>query len=219
MRISGTGNVGIGVNNPAASLQVARGTGVNGTAALVGTTHTSHFNYSTAENTYIRGGKDGANVLINDIAALGNVGIGTASPAAKLHVVGNICYTGSIGACSDLRYKRNFSKIEKPLQKVLALNGLHYDWRVDEFKENNFSQQRQIGFIAQEIEKIFPEMVMTDEKGYKSVDYARLTPVLVEAMKEQQKMIDELKMKNEKLENSNQKLESRLDKIEAMLNK
>ncbi|WP_395052002.1 hypothetical protein [Flavobacterium sp.] len=62
------GNVGIGnnVNPPSASLTVARGDGVDGSAVFFGTTHASHFNYATAENTYIRGGKDGSIVLIND---------------------------------------------------------------------------------------------------------------------------------------------------------
>jgi hypothetical protein len=62
------GNVGIGnnINPPSASLSVARGTGVDGTAAFFGTTHVSHFNYGNDENTYIRAGKNGSTVLIND---------------------------------------------------------------------------------------------------------------------------------------------------------
>ncbi len=226
MRIAGNGSVGINNSSPIHKIDVV-GVGFTngGTAGFKGSQYYSHFSYSTAEHTYIRGGKDAANVYINDIATLGNVGIGVGAPTEKLHVfgnlrvAGNICYSGTIGACSDLRYKKNFSKIENPLNKVLSLNGLHYDWRVDEFKENNFTKDRQIGFIAQEIEKIFPEMVFTDEKGYKSVDYSRLTPVLVEAIKEQQKMINELKTNNQKLESNNQKLESRLDNLEAILNK
>jgi hypothetical protein len=111
---------------------------------------------------------------------------------------------------SDLRYKKNILPIENSLSNILKINGVRYDWKQEEFPEKQFSDKNQIGFIAQEIEKIFPEMVFTDEKGFKSVDYARLTPVLVEAIKE-------LNLKNEKLEIKNQKLESRLDKIEAIL--
>jgi hypothetical protein len=72
------GNVGIRMSTAAASLSVARGTGVDGTAAFIGTNHVSHFNYSTAEDTYIRGGKDGSKVIIND-GALGPVVIGNVS--------------------------------------------------------------------------------------------------------------------------------------------
>lgn len=86
VRITGAGNVGIGLNNPTSSLEIARGTGSNGTAVVYGTTHASHFNYSTTEDTYIRGGKANAKVLINDVAGLGNVGIGTNNPAYKLQV-------------------------------------------------------------------------------------------------------------------------------------
>ena len=88
MRVKGNGNVGIGTNNPTATLDVVRGTGTDGTARFLGSQYASHFNYSTGEDTYIRGGKAGSEVFINDqgtgnvrIARLGgNVGIGTPGP-------------------------------------------------------------------------------------------------------------------------------------------
>lgn len=72
------GNVGIRTTAANATLSVARGTGVDGTAAFIGTNHISHFNYSTAEDTYIRGGKNGSKVFIND-GAQGPVVIGSVS--------------------------------------------------------------------------------------------------------------------------------------------
>lgn len=119
----------------------------------------------------------------------GNVGIGTNNPSQKLTVNGNICYTGSIAACSDIRYKENIAPFLDPLSSVMSMNGFYYNWKKDQFPSMNFSDSRQIGFSAQEIEKLFPEIVTTDGNGYKSVDYGRLTPVLVEAIKEQQKEI------------------------------
>ena len=109
MRVKGNGNVGIGTNNPTASLDVVRGTGTNGTARFYGTTYASHFNYAGGEQTYIRGGLATSDVYINDqgtgnvrIAdAGGNVGIGLANgnnPTAKLHVNGTMKITdGSQG--------------------------------------------------------------------------------------------------------------------------
>ncbi len=66
MTLKQNGRIGIGTINPNAQLSVTRGTGVDGTAAFFGTTHVSHFNYGSAENTYIRGGKDNALIIIGD---------------------------------------------------------------------------------------------------------------------------------------------------------
>lgn len=129
----------------------------------------------------------------------GRIGIGTDNPTQALHVVGNICATGTIGACSDVRYKKDFTPVSHALHSVLSLNGFYYRWRKEEYPRMQFTSSRQLGFSAQEVEKLFPEIVMTDAKGYKSVDYARLAPVLVEAIKEQQKQIDELQRSIEQL--------------------
>jgi len=87
---SNTGNVGIGVNSPTAKLAIL-GTAPNGSLAITGALHTSHFNYPTGglENTYIRGGNAGSHVLINDSQGLGNVGIGVSLPTSRLEVNGN----------------------------------------------------------------------------------------------------------------------------------
>jgi hypothetical protein len=123
---------------------------------------------------------------------LGNVGIGTNNPTQKLTVAGNICATGSIGSCSDIRYKTNLQPVANVLASVVNLNPIYYQWK-KEFTNKGFTDDRQLGFSAQEIEKYFPEIVQTDEEGYKAVDYSRMTPVLVQAIKEQQQQIDTLK--------------------------
>ncbi len=87
MVITSTGDVGIGTLVPNAALVVRKGTSQGGTAEFWGTSHVSHFNYSVAENTYIRGGKDNSNVILNDIPG-GKVGIGT-TPGVKLDVLGD----------------------------------------------------------------------------------------------------------------------------------
>lgn len=208
MSIANNGNVGIGTINPNASLSVTRGGSTDGTAAFFGTTHVSHFNYDIDENTYIRGGKNGSNVYINNTIGLGNVSIGSGTATEKFHVFGNIKASGTVCASnitcsSDLRFKKNIVTLNNSLANLIKINGVRYDLRKEEFPERNFSDKSQIGFIAQDLENIFPEVVFTDTDGYKSVDYARLTPVLVEAIKE--------------LTLRNQTLESRLNKIEKML--
>ena len=96
IRIKGNGRVGIGVAFPEAMLEITRGTAPYGNLQVNGTTYNSHFNYGTPEDTYIRGGKAGAKVIINDLG-IGNVGIGTATPLQKLHVGGKLAVDNSVG--------------------------------------------------------------------------------------------------------------------------
>ena len=67
--------------------------------------------------------------------------------------------------------------------------------------------------VAQEVEEIFPELVDTDKKGFKSVDYTKFAPVLIEAVKEQQAIIEEQNKKIEELEAANNKLQSQIEEI------
>jgi hypothetical protein len=115
----------------------------------------------------------------------GNVTIGDANTdiGYRLYVIGDIYATGNIIANSDARIKTNIREIENPLARVLNTKGVIYD-RID-IEENN-----SIGFIAQELEKEFPELVSTSTDGRKGVKYQNMVAVLVEAMKEQQKQID-----------------------------
>jgi hypothetical protein len=127
----------------------------------------------------------------------GNFGIGTTVPSQRLHVVGNICATGNIGACSDIRYKTNIASLTNALTSIMSLHGIYYNWDKKKIGNDAYTKARQIGFSAQEIEQYFPEIVQTDAKGYKAIDYSRLTPILAEAIKEQQQTIvrqqDEMK--------------------------
>lgn len=130
----------------------------------------------------------------------GNVGIGTNTPTQKLEVGGNIVASGYVkGAALDLnsdkRLKTKINAIDdKSTQKLRLLNPVTYYWNT-EGKAKGGNDKLQYGLIAQEIEKVFPEMVNTDEKGYKSVNYIELIPVLLKAIQEQQKEIEILKSK------------------------
>lgn len=108
-----------------------------------------------------------------------------------LFVNGNIWANGTTYA-SDERFKQNITSIQSPLQRLLQINGVEYSMRSDEFANNNFRKNRQMGLLAQNVEKVVPEAV-NEIDGYKGVDYARLIPLLIESIKEQQKEIEELK--------------------------
>ena len=127
------------------------------------------------------------------ITSQGNVGIGTTSPSVSLQVAGDII-ANSIAGSSDARFKSNILPIENPLQKVQQLHGVTFDWKTKEFPERAFSDNRALGFIAQEVEKVLPEVVQTETTpdAYKSVQYDKVVALLVEAIKEQQKQIQVL---------------------------
>lgn len=158
----------------------------------------------------------------------GKVGIGTTTPSSSsLLDVRGLTTSTNYACSSDVRYKKDVSPYQNALQKVLGLQGVNYFWKADEYKEQNFSKDKQIGFIAQEVEKVIPELVYTDDKGYKTMSYDRLTAVLVEAVKEMKKehdiKVSELKIENEKnqskislLEKENEELKQKLATLESV---
>ncbi len=181
-----SGNVGIGTSTPGQRLDVNGG--LQFKDHLVFNSSNGVINFGPGGDLLMRSLSTQGNITTYTdrmvVMGNGNVGIGTSTPSQRLSVTGNICYTGTIGACSDRRYKTDFTPLSGSLAKVGLLNGLYYNWRTEEFPEKQFSADRQLGFVAQDIEALFPEVVLTDAQGYKSVDYGRLTPVLVEAIKE-----------------------------------
>jgi hypothetical protein len=121
-------------------------------------------------------------------ASTDRVGIGDPTPSYKLDVSGTIRATGDIIAYSDIRVKENIKTIENASDKVLKLRGVEYN-KIGETKKS-------IGVIAQEIEEVIPEVVITDTDGMKSVAYGNITGVLIEAIKELKAEIEELKLNN-----------------------
>ncbi len=110
-------------------------------------------------------------------------------------VTGGITATADVVAyaSSDERLKDNIEIIANPLEKVQSLKGVTWTWNenADELQKSTPN----VGVIAQDVEKVLPQLVHNRENGFKAVDYAKLTGLLIEAIKEQQKQIDELKSK------------------------
>ncbi len=127
----------------------------------------------------------------------GKVGVGTNTPGKRFEVGANGDGTkaraNSWLTFSDRRWKTNFKKIENPLDKISKINGYYYNWK------NKKDKSLQVGVIAQEIEAVLPEIVDTDNQGYKSVDYAKIVALLIESTKAQQKEIENLKKEIENL--------------------
>src|SRR5690606_8718047 len=105
----------------------------------------------------------------------GNVGIGTTNPTQKLHVNGNVLADAYLYT-SDKNLKQNIEDI-KGLEMILALRGVHFEWKK--------SGDPEFGLIAQEVEAVAPDLVVTDPvTGLKSVKYGNLVAPLIEASKE-----------------------------------
>jgi len=132
------------------------------------------FNFSGGGTTYISGWK------VFRVSHFGN-----------RTITGNFTASGTVTANSDIKLKTNIKPIENALEKVTKMRGVEFD-RID---RNN---EHQIGVIAQEIEEIIPEIV-SDNFGTKAVAYGNITAVLIEAIKEQQTMINNLKQEIEEL--------------------
>jgi Chaperone of endosialidase len=122
---------------------------------------------------------------------LGDIhGYGDATIEGTLHLSNSISY-------SDIRLKKDIQPLHNALSDVLRLNGYTYYWK------NNKDTSEQIGVLAQEVQKVYPQLVEADNKGILGVNYQALIPVLLTAIKEQQNQIDELT--------------KRVDRIEAMM--
>jgi hypothetical protein len=116
------------------------------------------------------------------------VGTSTTSSSYKMYVSGTVYATGDVIAYSDRRKKTNIETIKNALEKVTSLRGVFYD------KIGEETKGRQLGVIAQEVDQVLPEAVSyakdIDEYGVK---YGNMVGVLIEAIKEQQKQIEDLK--------------------------
>ncbi|VVB83410.1 Chaperone of endosialidase [uncultured archaeon] len=151
--------------------------------------HTMAAGASTSQSAYDIGGNHIAGQTIYSYSKMcvGNsngdcsgTGTGTGTLLTSTSVSsGSFLYT------SDKSLKTNIVPISNALEKLQQLNGVSFNWKATGRADD--------GLIAQDVEKDFPELVSTDSAGLKSVEYGNLVGVLVEAIKEQQKQIDELK--------------------------
>lgn len=262
MRISKTGNAGIGTTPLSyARIAVARGTGGDGTAIFRGSVYQSHINYSTAENTYIRGGKAGSPVYLNDIGGgdvmFGNptatatsmvkVGINSNNPQYALEIkqvngLGLIMIatsnfanwhlktgpalapgsyqllyfnesanaigafhpqTGAYAALSDARVKRDVAPLPPVGSRLQELKPIEYKADVLQAGSETYP-----GFIAQDLEKVFPALVIHDKEPVPGstvpdmhfVNYDGMAVYAIKIIQEQQEKIDELKKRISQLQ-------------------
>jgi hypothetical protein len=188
-----SGGVGIGKN-----LNVGGTLGVTGTTTLTGNTTLTGI-------LTINGGSGGTALRLNNggdivLYNAANTGLTTIfcdtnnelRTSGDVYIAGALNVVGDITAfvTSDQRLKDNITPIDDPLAKVLSISGNTYTWNEKSGKEGN-----DVGVIAQEVLEVLPEAVVTRDNGYLAVDYHKIVPLLVEAIKELSAKVENLEQK------------------------
>ena len=246
MVVQGDGYVGIGTISPISPLDIRGGPSMTGgwnrtlrlqalhpAIQLKGTsqeTKSAWIEYDDATSTnsmsFRIGGTDddvSTATRVMSISGSGNVGIGIVTPSYKLDVQGGgVNASGGYTQTSDIRLKTNIEYLDsnQMLHKISNLHGINYNWKN---KEKNGSD-KQIGLIAQEVEKVFPEAVKKNSEGFLSVSYSNLVAPVIEAIKQLFKItenqsrqmasfeerLNQIEAKNQRLEKENKELRKEL---------
>lgn len=191
--ISQNGNVGINTSNTTEALTVS------GNGLFSGSITANLFSGNGIGVTGVTAVSMNTQGLMGAIfvSSNGNESIGTIAPSTNLEVAGtvsasalvvngDISYTGGIYDLSDRRLKEHIVPLTNPLEMIKAISGVYYNMI-------STPSKREVGVIAQDVETVLPEAIHIDGTGIKSVDYTRLVPLLLEAIKAQQQQINELR--------------------------
>jgi len=116
----------------------------------------------------------------------------------EVNLNGNLHASGNLTQNSDARLKKDIQPLTHALDSILQLQAKTYRWKED----TTFANKQDIGLVAQDVEKVFPELVAENEQGYKGIAYSKLTAVLIEAIKEQQNQITTLQQENQQLKSA-----------------
>ncbi len=172
-----------------------------------------HAGYNEAGSNRLYIANSSASPLIYGQFDSKRVGIDATSPTQTLDINGGVRVRGlagigvravgvdengvlTVASPSDARLKKEVAPLSESVDVLAALAGLRgvsYSWDTAQERAKGFGDRREIGLLAQDVEKVLPEVVSTGADGYRSVDYARLTALLVEVAKAQQRQIDSLK--------------------------
>ena len=168
-------------------VQTANGTAGAPAYSFVTDTNTGMYIITTDTIGFSTAGSE--RLRITSAGAMGLGGITPTNTTGRFEASNDIVAYSS----SDKNWKKNIKNINSPLEKISQINGVEFDWIEDEPIHGN--KGHDIGVIAQEIEQILPEAVQTRQSGMKAVQYDKIIPLLIEAIKELQKEVKELKNK------------------------
>ena len=147
---------------------------------------------------------EGSTLGLSDNVTCRSLGAGTTTSGLS----GDIRASGNITAyySSDSRLKENIKNIENPIEKIMSINGVTFDWTKEYIEKNGgednvFVRKNDIGVIAQEVNQIMPEIVTEREDGYLAIKYDRFAPILIEAIKTLTNKVNDLEKEIYELKN------------------
>ncbi len=237
--ITGTGNVGIGTSAPLSKLSIGAAGYAN--TALYANTGSAYGAYGVGTNTGVTGeaplvgGTKGVNGVGDyGIYGMGNIAgvfgdgttygvYGSSNNAGSTGVYGNgwaydFYAAGpgvNYGAASSGRWKKNVMELDNVLEKINNISAVYYNW------DEEHGGQKDLGFIGEEVGKYFPEVVSWDKDapGYVTgMDYSKMTPILLSAIKEQQKQIEEQDHQNQLLKEDIENIKSQIEALKKINN-
>ena len=219
MNITGAGYVGIGTKTPADLLQV-------GNLIIGGDNNRVLYSTTDYDIMYKATGEASHSFFTNSVERLkirsdGMVGIGTDSPLYTFYVNGTSGGTNAWNSSSDARLKKDVVNINNGLDKVMQLRPVTFNWKQAEFPKMNLDNKNHVGFIAQEVEEVVPQVVTTadDEMNTKSIAYSDLIPVLTKAIQEQQKIIEVQQRAFDQQQKKIDDQQKQIDKLEKLIKK
>jgi hypothetical protein len=203
------GNVGIGTTSPRARLEVAgaimpaAGSGL-GAGILFPPDPFGGGSDQAWMRYYARAGESAtlelgiSNDADDHIALMpsGNVGIGTITPTKKLEVNGDVKINGTVTSSSDVRLKEDVKDLDSGIALVNRLRPVSFFWSADQAPDRS----RGFGLLAQEVEKVLPEVVADDNQGYKSINYNGVAMFVIKAIQELKAELDVCKVRLESMQ-------------------
>ncbi|MDD3371676.1 MAG: tail fiber domain-containing protein [Alphaproteobacteria bacterium] len=186
-----TGGVNIGSTAAPANGQLVISGSGGSYGIIVGTTGTGNpFKIFAQSYDHLYLGANGSAYMMWRGSGSGTTGwvgvryssISSTIPAAAIDVNGSGRATSYVTS-SDRRWKKSIEPFKNAMDKVGRLQGVNFFWRTDEFPERDFGTGKNIGLIAQDVEKVVPEVVSADGDGFMSIEYEKFSSVLIEALK------------------------------------
>jgi hypothetical protein len=159
---------------------------------------------------------NGLPVVADSLQVIGDVRVGTSGTNGCVKDFSGNVLTGT--CASDLRFKKDVTPFATVLDQLTALQPVHYFWRADEFPDRHFGTGETAGLIAQDVEKVLPELVETDKDGFKAVNYSKLPLFTIQAVKELKAVSDALRAENNALKAEVDPLKQRMTELEKRLN-